>query len=77
MTTTREPVVYALMDAALAAIKVEAKRQHATVDEVGSASMTLALHTITVLKNLGGDSAQLRVAVTRLLLECSDDRVSN
>ena len=73
----REYVVRALVDAALNGMQGEAKRQLASVDEVGSASMTIALRTVVALKNCGCDLTRLRAAVERQLVECADDRVSN
>ena len=73
----REPIVRALAAAAFTALEVEAQRVSASAPEVGSAAMTIALHTILVMRHLGADVYQLRAAVERLLLECIDDRAHN
>lgn len=75
--TDRCHVIDAMIDAAFDAMHREARRHGATVDEVGSAGMTIALNTVVVLARLGADRRALRAAVERLLVECGDDRVVN
>jgi hypothetical protein len=70
---TREERVLRLVRAAGEGMLTEAK--HTSLEDVLSATLTLANRTLQIAMDKGADPAALRVLIQQLLLTCADRRV--